>query len=207
MTKYMNIEKTNNGFSNKEVSSIQTKTFTEGKESFRPKELLQKSTDLGISLKKNEVNEIVQKIENISEINENSNYSVDVNKYIKTPTELKVYQNANLTEGIVNDRIVLKSDEINQNLIDSMNRTNIDRMKKGLAPIDENGDSFNLHHIGQKMNSPLAELKQAEHNIYDGILHDKSIKTEIHNGENENTWSVERSRHWKERAKEEYCNV
>jgi hypothetical protein len=31
-------------------------------------------------------------------------------------------------------------------------------MEQGLAPIAQNGETIQLHHIGQKPDSPLAEL-------------------------------------------------
>lgn len=182
--------------------SITKASFTDAKEKVSPSELLDKNDNLGIGLEKNKIAVLENKLDNIEIIKEASNYSENINNFIRNPIELKVYENANLQEGIVNDRAVLKTDEINPNLTDSMNRTNIDRMNQGLSPIDEIGNSYNLHHIGQKANSPLAELSQSEHNIYDSILHDKTIKTEIHSDSSEVNWSKERSEHWKERAKE-----
>lgn len=31
-------------------------------------------------------------------------------------------------------------------------------MEKGLSPLDKDGQPYELHHIGQKMDAPLAEL-------------------------------------------------
>ena len=182
--------------------SITKASFADAKEKVNPSELLDKNNNLGLGLEKDKVTVLENKLENIEIIKETSNYSENINEFIRNPMELKVYENANLQEGIVNDRVVLKTDEINPSLTDSMNRTNIDRMNKGLSPIDEIGNSYNLHHIGQKANSPLAELSQSEHNIYDSVLHDKTIKTEIHSDNSEVNWSKERSDHWKARAQE-----
>ena len=41
---------------------------------------------------------------------------------------------------------------------DDFGRTNLERMKQGLAPLDKDGNPIELHHVGQKMDSPLAEL-------------------------------------------------
>ena len=65
-------------------------------------------------------------------------------------------QNEGLVESTVNDRTVLKDTSINPDLIDEKGRTNLERMEKGLAPIDENGKPYNLHHIGQNADSLLA---------------------------------------------------
>ena len=42
-------------------------------------------------------------------------------------------------------------------------RTNLERTQKGEAPILENGERVELHHIGQNPDSPLAELTVSEH--------------------------------------------
>ena len=72
-------------------------------------------------------------------------------------------------------------------------------MQKGLPPIVD-GKSLELHHIGQKMDSPLAELKIEEHRGQgkDAILHDKTKETEI----DRNEFKKERESHWKERAEQ-----
>jgi len=132
-------------------------------------------------------------------INKQSKYSPEVNTNISTTDELKVYQGEDLEEDQINDRVVLKDNRIDLNLKDAKGRTNRERMKKGLAPLDEDGRPYNLHHIGQKADSPLAELKDNVHKKNDAVLHDKNIPTEVHGGDI--NWDRERSNHWKERAK------
>lgn len=183
------------------VNEVSKKSFNEVYSNLQPNELISKSQEIGITFDNTEIQNMLKELDKAL-VKEISPYSNEINEFIKNPNELKVYENANLEESIVNDRLVLKTNEINPNLIDSFGRTNIERMEKGLSPIDESGNSYNLHHIGQKMNSPLAELTQHEHNIYDKILHDKTIKTEIHNDTNELNWSKERKKHWQTRAKE-----
>lgn len=41
--------------------------------------------------------------------------------------------------------------------------SNSDLMAEGYPPHDENGDPYELHHIGQWTDSPLAELTWAQH--------------------------------------------
>ncbi|HFU74816.1 MAG TPA: hypothetical protein ENK66_01075 [Arcobacter sp.] len=132
-------------------------------------------------------------------INKQSTYSLEVNKNISTTDELRVYQNENLEEDQINERVILKDNRIDLNLKDAKGRTNRARMEKGLAPLDEDGRPYNLHHIGQKSDSPLAELKDNVHKQNDIILHDKSIPTEVHGGDI--NWDRERANHWKQRAK------
>jgi len=79
--------------------------------------------------------------------------------------------------------------------------TNRERIAKGKAPLDANGNPIQLHHIGQHADSPLAELTFEEHRCggNDKILHDKPGATETH-GEG-NTWDQERQDYWKNRSK------
>lgn len=135
-------------------------------------------------------------------IDKESNYSENINEYITTQEELKVYQDENLKEAKTNDRTILKDSTINLDLKDSEGRTNLQRMEMGLAPKDENGDSYTLHHIGQKSDSPLAELKNKVHTKNDAALHDKTNPTEVHDKDSGVNWDKERAEHWKARAVE-----
>lgn len=141
----------------------------------------------------------ITKINEKNRIDRQSKYSADLNEYISTTKELEVYQNENLEEDDINGRVVLKDTRIDLNLKDAKERTNLERMEKGLAPLDDDGRPYNLHHIGQKVDSPLAELKDNIHKQNDSILHDKSITTEVHGGDI--NWDGERANHWKKRAK------
>lgn len=177
-------------------------SFDEINKKMSPNELLNKSQEFGISGDKNEVDGIQKELEERKKISESSDYSDEVNKKIRSVEELKVYQNEGLVESTVNERIVLKDNSINPDLIDEKGRTNLQRMEKGLAPIDENGRPYNLHHIGQNADSPLAELKDDVHKKNDATLHDKSKPTEVHGSNSEVNWDKERSDHWKARAEE-----
>lgn len=50
-------------------------------------------------------------------------------------------------------------------------RTNAQRVIDGLAPLDQMGKSYELHHIGQKADSPLAVLTSSQHKGNYSILH------------------------------------
>ena len=177
-------------------------SFDEKKKKMSPNELLKNSEKLGISGDKFEIEGIKNEVAEKEKIAEKSNYSNEVNEKIRSVEELEVYQNEGLVESTVNDRTVLKDTSINPDLIDEKGRTNLERMEKGLAPIDENGKPYNLHHIGQNADSPLAELKDGVHKKNDAILHDKSKPTEVHGENSSVNWDKERSEHWKARAEE-----
>ena len=177
-------------------------SFDEINKKMSPNELLKNSEKLGISGDKFEIEGIKNEVAEKEKIAEKSNYSNEVNEKIRSVEELEVYQNEGLVESTVNDRTVLKDTSINPDLIDEKGRTNLERMEKGLAPIDENGKPYNLHHIGQNADSPLAELKDGVHKKNDAILHDKSKPTEVHGSNSSVNWDKERSEHWKARAEE-----
>ncbi|WED76057.1 VENN motif pre-toxin domain-containing protein [Aeromonas allosaccharophila] len=61
------------------------------------------------------------------------------------------------------NKVYQRNDLFNPNAIDARGRTNIQRMEKGLAPLDSNGDSINLHHMLQRQDGPLAEVTQSFH--------------------------------------------
>lgn len=174
-------------------------SFKEINKKMSPFELLSKN---GISGNIEEVSKIKKEVDSKQEIEDKSNYSKEVNDKIRTSEELKVYKDEELEEGIVNDRTVLKDNSIDPDLVDAKGRTNLERMEKGLAPLDENGRPYNLHHIGQNSDSPLAELKDGVHKSKDSILHDKSKPSEVHGSNSSVNWDKERCEHWKARAEE-----
>ncbi|MWV62670.1 hypothetical protein DCO58_02930 [Helicobacter saguini] len=152
-----------------------------------PKELLDK------------VNKIVDVAKDVLEkIKEISPFSDKINEWIRSLEEVQLYIKEGLKEREVNDRICLVDDSIDPNLKDGVGRTNLERMKQGLPPLDENGRPYNLHHIGQGKDSPFAELKESVHRENDGILHDKSKVSEIDRVE----FAKQKAEHWKARAAE-----
>lgn len=132
-------------------------------------------------------------------IKEETGWSDEIINAIGSIEEYEIYKNAGLVEAEIGGKPALIRSDIDWGQIDEKGRTNAERAKQGLAPLDKNGDSIQLHHIGQHADSPLAELTFDEHRCggNDTILHDKSIETETH-GEG-NTWNSERENYWKNR--------
>ena len=114
--------------------------------------------------------------------------------------EANIYLNADLKEVEVNGKACLIRKDIDLDcVVDDRGRTNRQRMAKGLAPLDANGDSVELHHIGQKSDAGLAELTNDEHHKggNDTVLHDKCKESEIDRKE----FGSERKEHWTSRSK------
>ena len=132
-------------------------------------------------------------------IKEESDWSDEIVDQIKSMEEYEIYKEAELKSEKIEGRECLQRTDIDYSAKDPFGNTNLERMQKGLPPIVD-GKSLELHHIGQKMDSPLAELKIEEHRGQgkDAILHDKTKETEI----DRNEFKKERESHWKERAEQ-----
>ena len=147
------------------------------------------------------------------DIKEKTGWSDDIIDSIRTEEESSVYINAGLTE--VNGNLE-RSDidweaKIPQDRIDRMRtlygdeiadkwagKTNMDLIREGKAPYGSDGELVNLHHVGQKSDSPLAELTNTEHKSNDGILHDKTKTSEIER----TVFRAEREAYWQNRYTE-----
>lgn len=171
------------------------------------------------SLMTNNVNETAEvskdetKSEDLSDaekakVKEKTGWSDEIIDNIKNLKQYEILKSAGLVEIEINGRKCLIKENIDLNYEDEDGITNRDRMAHGLSPLDIKTDKpIELHHLGQKINSPLVELTEEEHRTgeyEDGkknqsLWHDNSIVTEVH-GEGSN-WDQERKTYWKERAK------
>jgi hypothetical protein len=143
-------------------------------------------------------------------VKEETGWSDEIVDAIGSWKEYQIYKNAGLFEAEIGGKKCLVRTDIDWDKEwetekydekgDLIYETNKERVAKGKAPLDENGNPVHLHHIGQHADSPLAELAFEEHrcNGNDTILHDKTKETETH-GEG-NTWDKERQDYWKNRG-------
>lgn len=132
-----------------------------------------------------------------AKIQQETGYPLDVIKQFHTMDEYQAFRNADLKPYMVGDKTALVKTDIDLTRIDAKGRTNLERMKQGLAPQDSNGVSYELHHVGQKKDGTLAILSQTEHD--NPAIHGFLEKTEAHAaGTN---WNAERQAFWKAFAK------
>lgn len=98
------------------------------------------------------------------------------------------------------NKVYQRNDLIDPNLCDAKGRTNIQRMKDGLAPWGPDGKEINLHHTIQRHNGPVAEVTETFHQQHTRIIHinDKKIPSGINRPEF-NKW---KRQYWAERAKD-----
>lgn len=95
-------------------------------------------------------------------IQKESKLPLDVIKQFRTMEQYNICKDAGLVTKMVNGKSALVR-TIDLNLIDDFGRTNLQRMQQGLSALDPSGVPYELHHIGQKMDSTLAILTKAEH--------------------------------------------
>lgn len=141
-----------------------------------------------------------------AKIKEETGWSDEIIDNIANMKQYEVLKNAGLKEVEINGRKCLIKENIDLDYADEDGVTNRERMARGLAPLDsKTGKPLELHHLGQKADSPLVELTEEEHRTgeyEDGkknqsLWHDNTKETEVH-GEG-NNWDQERKAHWKER--------
>lgn len=93
-------------------------------------------------------------------------WSTNVLKHIRTIEEANIYIKAGLKEKIINGKTALIQPKIDGNAHNAPqwpDWSNKDLTEEGYAPRDNNGYPYELHHIGQNPDSPLAELTWEQH--------------------------------------------
>lgn len=143
----------------------------------------------------------------VAKIKEETGWSDEIIENIQNMKQYEILENAGLIEVEINGRKCLIKENIDLDYTDEDGISNRDRMARGLAPLDsQTGKPIELHHLGQKPDSPLVELTEEEHRTgeyEDGkknqsLWHDNTKATEVH-GEG-NNWDQVRKSHWEERV-------
>ena len=158
-----------------------------------------KQLDRPISLTQENRRELLPELsETTRERLKEKEYTDDVIDAIGSEPEAKIYEDANLKCKDINGKNVLIRTDIDYDQKDLLGQTNLQRMEDGRPPLDAKQKPIELHHIGQKPDSPLAELTGNEHraNGNDNILHNKIDKSQIIRED----FGLERAHHWKARA-------
>ena len=116
-------------------------------------------------------------------IQKESNLPMDIISQFHSMKEYLVYKEAGLKPVIVNGRVALVQDidlDYVSELSDGTKVTNLERMQRGLSPIEPaTGEAYELHHIGQKADGTLAVLTQCQHRKNASILNQPSKASEI----------------------------
>ncbi|OON85795.1 hypothetical protein BXO88_11035 [Oribacterium sp. C9] len=142
-------------------------------------------------------------------IKDETGWSDEIIDSIKNIKQYEILKKAGLIEVEINGKKCLIKENIDLDYTDEDGISNRERMERGLAPLDsKTGKPIELHHLGQKADSPLVELTEEEHRTgeyEDGkknqsLWHDNTIESEVH-GEG-NNWDQERKEHWKARVEQ-----
>lgn len=142
-----------------------------------------------------------------AKIKEETGWSDEIIDNIQNMKQYEILKNAGLVEVEINGRKCLIKENIDLDYTDEDGVSNRDRIARGLAPLDsKTGKPIELHHLGQKADSPLVELTEEEHRTgeyEDGkknqsLWHNNAKETEVHR--EGNSWDQERKAHWKARA-------
>lgn len=112
-----------------------------------------------------------------AKIQHESGYPLDVIKQFHSYEEYEVFKNAGLQPAMVNGKLALIRTDIDLTRLDEFGRSNLQRMQKGLSPLDSLGKEIQLHHIGQRNDATLAILTESEH--HNAALHGFVEKSEI----------------------------
>ncbi|WP_240310297.1 HNH/ENDO VII family nuclease [Listeria goaensis] len=117
------------------------------------------------------------------------------------------FEGSSKVDGVQKDisRKVHQLENIDFNMVDeATGLTNLELMKKGRAPIWEDGSRIELHHTLQMEPGPMAELPASLHDKYYSVLHGlvENGNSFRNNAELAKQYNNFRSQYWKWRAKQ-----
>lgn len=134
---------------------------------------------------------------NDAAIMQKEGYPLDVIKEFSSMDQFNVCKNAGLKPEMINGKTALLR-KIDLTQVDEHGLTNLERINKGLSPLDPDGIAYELHHVGQNVDSTLAILTEQEHRLGDmySIWHKiAEAGTGVH--ANDPAWDAKRKAFWK----------
>ena len=196
----------------REIKPDQEIDFHECIKYWKEKLSLVNATELASNInetKQPEAGDVAEKLTDVEKekIKEETGWSDEIIDNIKNLKQYEILKNAELIEVEIDGKKCLIKENIDLDYTDEDGISNRDRISRGLAPIDSKTEKpLELHHLGQKADSPLVELTEEEHRTGEyeegkknqSLWHDNTKETEVH-GEG-NNWDQKRKVHWKERA-------
>lgn len=138
----------------------------------------------------------------LNKLKAETGWTNNITNTITNSRQLDIYKNAELKELQIDGRDCLVRKVDWDYVDDESGLTNRERASRGLSPIDSNtGEKIQLHHMGQKFDSPFAELSATEHG--DGnysVLHRNSVESWRRNPDLRTAYNDQRISHWKLRS-------
>ena len=131
-------------------------------------------------------------------IQKDAKYPLEIIRRFKSMDEYNICKDAGLEAKLVNGKSALVR-PIDPTIKDGNGLTNIERMKRGLAALDAEGNPYELHHVAQEKDGILAILTKAEHRGEGSFskLHDLMRGSDVDHG---SEWAKEREGFWKSLA-------
>ncbi len=147
-------------------------------------------------------------LDDIVKLYNKTGWSCDILARLRNMDEAEIYRSLDLKDIFIDGKHYLIRD-IDLNFVSDTAgtpMTNLERMKAGYAAIDpKTGLSYELHHVGQQVDSPLAVLTPAEHRQGNNnrILHDLNLEdgNGVHSQLTTSQWNKQRQDFWKNFAK------
>lgn len=134
-----------------------------------------------------------------AQIQKESKYPLSVIKQLNTMDQYSILKESGITAAMLDGKTALIR-TIDLNFVDDWGRTNLQRIKDGVAALDPNGIAYELHHLGQNKDATLAILTKAEH-MQSGnnkIWHLINKTSDVSHGTD---WAMQRGAFWKAYAK------
>jgi len=131
-------------------------------------------------------------------VQRDAKYPLEIIRRFKSMDEYNIYKEAGLEAKLVNGKSALVR-PIDPTIRDGNGLTNLERMKRGLAALDAEGNPYELHHVAQEKDGILAILTKAEHRGEGSFsrLHDLMRGSEV---DHDSKWTKEREGFWKSLA-------
>ena len=185
------------------VTGVQTKDFDEavkaaafaGSEGFKWGAIsgaIEGGVAMGSALKGATLNGLT--MNEAAVIQKESKLPLEFIKNFHSVDEYHALKNAGLNLSKVNGKMAL-TQPIDWNYVDDAGRTNAQRVSQGLAPQDPTGKSYELHHIGQQSDSPLAILTFDDHKTNYSIYH-KNTGSSAGSVDHGSEWAKQKREFW-----------
>ena len=141
----------------------------------------------------------------VAVIQKDSKYPLSLIKNFHSLEEYEAFKEAGLKTMMVDGKAALVQN-IDLNYVDeATGKTNLELMQGGNAPIDTTtGKPFELHHIGQKEDSPLAVLNWEQHRGKGNfkVLHEFLNRVGTENPSSLPGWTAQKENFWMDMAKQ-----
>lgn len=131
-------------------------------------------------------------------IQKEKRYPLDVITQLKSMEEYELYKKVGLEAKMVNGKLgLIRGIDLKyKSTLAGKTVTNLERMKKGYAPMDPTGKSYQLHHINQEIDGTLAILTEKEH-LGNSLILNTAGKPGVHSKLSESVWKKQRNEFWK----------